>query len=33
MDILNLGFSHEIGVIVGPVAFQSDFGSKTQFRN
>ena len=26
-----LGFSHEIGVIVGPVAFQSDFGVRNDF--
>lgn len=26
-----LGFSHEIGVIVGPVAFQSDFGVRHDF--
>lgn len=26
-----LGFSHEIGVIVGPVAFQSDFGVRRDF--
>ncbi|RKE98998.1 THC0290_0291 family protein [Ichthyenterobacterium magnum] len=26
-----LGFSHEIGVIVGPVAFQSDFGVRKDF--
>lgn len=26
-----LGFSHEIGVITGPVAFKSDFGLRTEF--
>ncbi|MBJ7882069.1 THC0290_0291 family protein [Gelidibacter salicanalis] len=26
-----LGFSHEIGVIAGPVAFQSDFGQRYNF--
>ena len=26
-----LGFSHEIGVIAGPVAFQSDFGVRNDF--
>lgn len=26
-----LGFSHEIGVITGPVAFQSDFGERYDF--
>jgi len=26
-----LGFSHEIGVIAGPVAFQSDFGQRNDF--
>lgn len=26
-----LGFSHEIGVITGPVAFQSDFGLRNNF--
>ena len=26
-----LGFSHEIGVITGPVAFQSDFGVRSDF--
>lgn len=26
-----LGFSHEIGVITGPVAFQSDFGERFDF--
>jgi hypothetical protein len=26
-----LGFSHEIGVIAGPVAFQSDFGERRDF--
>ena len=26
-----LGFSHEIGVITGPVAFQSDFGVRNDF--
>jgi len=26
-----LGFSHEIGAIVGPVAFQSDFGVRNDF--
>lgn len=26
-----LGFSHEIGVIAGPVAFQSDFGVRNNF--
>lgn len=26
-----LGFSHEIGVIAGPVAFQSDFGIRNNF--
>ncbi len=26
-----LGFSHEVGVIVGPVAFQSDFGVRKDF--
>ena len=26
-----LGFSHEIGIITGPVAFQSDFGERTDF--
>jgi hypothetical protein len=26
-----LGFSHEIGVITGPVAFQSDFGERRDF--
>lgn len=26
-----LGFSHEIGVIVGPVAYQSDFGERYDF--
>jgi len=26
-----LGFSHEVGVIVGPVAFQSDFGVRNDF--
>lgn len=26
-----LGFSHEVGVIVGPVAFQSDFGVRRDF--
>ena len=26
-----LGFSHEVGVIVGPVAFQSDFGVRHDF--
>nr|WP_299394962.1 glutamate dehydrogenase [uncultured Gelidibacter sp.] len=26
-----LGFSHEIGVIAGPVAFQSDFGERYNF--
>lgn len=26
-----LGFSHEIGVITGPVAFQSDFGERNNF--
>ena len=26
-----LGFSHEIGVITGPIAFQSDFGERNDF--
>ncbi|MBC2843671.1 THC0290_0291 family protein [Winogradskyella flava] len=26
-----LGFSHELGVIVGPVAYQSDFGVRSDF--
>ncbi|PSG90540.1 THC0290_0291 family protein [Aurantibacter aestuarii] len=26
-----LGFSHEIGIITGPVAFQSDFGERKDF--
>ena len=26
-----LGFSHEIGVIAGPVAFQSDYGVRNDF--
>lgn len=26
-----LGFSHEIGIIVGPVAYQSDFGLRSDF--
>jgi len=26
-----LGFSHEVGVIMGPVAFQSDFGVRNDF--
>ena len=25
------GFSHELGVIVGPVAFQSDYGERHDF--
>lgn len=28
---LTFGFSHEIGVIAGPVAFQSDFGLRNDF--
>ncbi len=28
---LDFGFSHEIGVITGPVAFQSDFGLRNDF--
>lgn len=26
-----LGFSHEIGIITGPVAFKSDFGERNDF--
>ena len=26
-----LGFSHEVGAIVGPVAFQSDYGENQNF--
>jgi hypothetical protein len=28
IQMLNLGFSHEVGVIAGPVAFQSDYGER-----
>jgi len=31
MGYAQLGFSHEIGVIVGPVAYQSDFGVRSDF--
>ncbi len=31
MSYSQLGFSHEIGVIVGPVAYQSDFGLRSDF--
>ncbi|MFM2392488.1 MAG: hypothetical protein RLZZ546_465, partial [Bacteroidota bacterium] len=26
------GFSHELGVIAGPVAFQSDYGERNNFK-
>jgi len=26
-----LGFSHEIGIITGPVAFKSDYGQRSDF--
>lgn len=31
MSFAQLGFSHEVGVIVGPVAFKSDYGLRTEF--
>lgn len=30
-SLAQLGFSHEIGVIVGPIAYQSDFGVRYDF--
>ncbi|HEU0136486.1 MAG TPA: glutamate dehydrogenase, partial [Flavobacterium sp.] len=29
--VAQYGFSHEVGVIVGPVAFQSDYGERQDF--
>jgi len=31
LSFAQLGFSHEIGVIVGPIAYQSDFGVRYDF--
>ncbi|WP_290699212.1 glutamate dehydrogenase [Lacinutrix sp.] len=31
ISFAQLGFSHEIGVIAGPVAFKSDFGLRSEF--
>ena len=31
LGLAQLGFSHEIGIITGPVAFQSDFGERNNF--
>jgi len=31
LGLAQLGFSHEIGIITGPVAFQSDFGERKDF--
>ena len=30
--IAQFGFSHEVGVIAGPVAFQSDYGVRGDFK-
>ena len=30
--VAQFGFSHEVGVIVGPVAFQSDYGERHDFK-
>ncbi|HEX8268685.1 MAG TPA: glutamate dehydrogenase [Flavobacterium sp.] len=32
MAIAQFGFSHELGAIVGPVAFQSDYGERHDFK-
>ena len=31
LSYAQLGFSHEIGVIAGPIAYQSDFGVRYDF--
>ena len=31
MSFAQLGFSHEVGIITGPVAFKSDFGLSSEF--
>lgn len=31
MSFAQLGFSHEVGIITGPVAFKSDFGLRSEF--
>jgi len=32
LSIAQFGFSHEVGLITGPVAFQSDYGVRHDFK-